>query len=107
MLGMAVLVPLILQEPIPAISSESQGVPEVSGRLDSTPRPEVFPDVSRDVPQETPPGRGMASMKRKLFLTRNARHSLPAPERRPPESLRGETETLPHRMSPLPQGLLP
>ena len=48
MLGMAVLVPLILQEPIPAISSESQGVPEVSGRLDSTPRPEVFPDVSRD-----------------------------------------------------------
>ena len=55
MLGMAVLVPLILQEPIPAISSESQGVPEVSGRLDSTPRPEVFPDVSRDVPQETPP----------------------------------------------------
>ena len=36
MLGMAILVPLILQEPLPAISGESFG-PAVSGKLDSTP----------------------------------------------------------------------
>ncbi len=51
MLGMAILVPLILQEPVPALSGESFG-PAVSGRLDSTPRPDVFPDV----PQNVQPG---------------------------------------------------
>ena len=48
MLGMAILVPLILQEPLPAISGESFG-PAVSGKLDSTPRPDVFPDAPRNV----------------------------------------------------------
>ena len=48
MLGMAILVPLILQEPLPALSGESFG-PAVSGKLDSTPRPDVFPDAPRNV----------------------------------------------------------
>lgn len=51
MLGMAVLVPMILQEPLPAISGESSGAPAVSGLLDNTPRQNVAaPDES--APQE-------------------------------------------------------
>lgn len=54
MLGMAILVPLILQEPVSALSGESFG-PAVSGKLDSTPRPDVFPDAPRNVRQDSLP----------------------------------------------------
>lgn len=48
MLGMAILVPLILQEPVSAISGENPGVPAVSGRLNSTLGPDGATDARPD-----------------------------------------------------------
>lgn len=48
MLGMAILVPLILQEPVSAVSGENPGVPAVSGRLNSTLGPDGATDARPD-----------------------------------------------------------